>query len=41
LKQAILDLSPEKSLEMREASEKRAQDFSLDSFAEQLKSYVK
>ncbi len=41
LKQAIIDLSPEKALEMRESCEKRSQDFSLDSFSEQLKNHVK
>jgi glycosyltransferase involved in cell wall biosynthesis len=41
LKQAIIEMTPEKALSMRNASEKRAQDFSLDSFAEQLKSHIK
>ena len=41
LKQAILNLTPEKALFMRSDCETRAQDFSLDSFSQQLKSYVK
>jgi hypothetical protein len=41
LKQAIINLTPEKALSMRSDCEQRAQDFSLDSFSQQLKSYVK
>jgi hypothetical protein len=41
LKQAILDLTPKKALSMRADCEARSQDFSLDSFAEQLKNHVK
>ena len=41
LKQAIINLTPEKALSMRENCENRAQDFSLESFSEQLRSYVK
>ena len=41
LKQAILDLTPEKALSMREACEARAKDFSLENFSEQLQNHVK
>lgn len=41
LKQAIIELTPEKALSMRENCEIRAQDFSLESFSDQLRSYVK
>jgi hypothetical protein len=34
-------MTPEKALSMRKNSERRAQDFSLDSFSEQLKKHVK
>jgi glycosyltransferase involved in cell wall biosynthesis len=41
LQQAIRDLTPEKALSMRTDCELRAQDFSLESFAEQLQNHVK
>lgn len=39
--EALKYLTPEKCLEMRESCEKRARDFSLESFEKQLKEYIK
>lgn len=41
LQQAIIDLDPQKALSMRQNCEQRAQDFSLESFWEQLQNHVK
>lgn len=41
LKNAILEMTPEKADSMKEASEKRAQDFSLEAFWKQLHDFVK
>ncbi len=41
LQEAVENLTAQKSLELRENCEKRAQDFSLDNFSEQLKNHVK